>query len=219
MDSKDGEGRPYLGPALSVQTDAGKFFAISCKPVGRGVVSYPCKAREMNRAMEQGVRTVRYDPDLGLEALSLQRDHPDLPRSFSRVLYLGLSRAGAPAHDLPGHRLPVGGGRSAPLCAGGRPFLPSCRRAQSGLRRPQCTGRDNGRVCPGDYGGGVLTPVPGTSDAPERTDRAAAVPPPHGDGGERGVLQGGDISSPALPDPGVLRGGRIRSRRRGRKPG
>ena len=94
MDSKDGEGRPYWGPALSVQTDTGEFFAISCKPVGRGVVSYPCKAREMNRAMEQGVRTVRYDPDLGLEAYHFSGIIQIFPGHFHEYYTLGFLERG-----------------------------------------------------------------------------------------------------------------------------
>lgn len=50
MDSEGGEGRPHLGPSLSVQTDAGKFFAISCKPVGwgRGIISLQDKGDEQS---------------------------------------------------------------------------------------------------------------------------------------------------------------------------
>ena len=50
MDSEGGEGRPHLGPALSVQTGAGKFFAISCKPVGggRGIISLQDKGDEQS---------------------------------------------------------------------------------------------------------------------------------------------------------------------------
>ena len=50
MDSEGGEGPPPLGPARSLQTDAGKFFAISCKPVGwgRGIISLQDKGDEQS---------------------------------------------------------------------------------------------------------------------------------------------------------------------------
>lgn len=94
MDSEGGEGRPHLGPALSVQTDDENFLQYPASRWGGGVVSYPCKTREMNRAMEQGVRTVRYDPDLGLEAYHFSRVIQIFPSHFHEYYTLGFLERG-----------------------------------------------------------------------------------------------------------------------------
>lgn len=58
------------------------------------MVSYPCKTREMNRAMEQGVRTVRYDPDLGLEAYHFSGVIQIFPGHFHEYYTLGFLERG-----------------------------------------------------------------------------------------------------------------------------
>ncbi len=117
--------------------------------------------------MEQGVRTVRYDPDLGLEAYHFSGVIQIFPGHFHEYYTLGFLERGLQHTICRGIDCLSEAGDLLLFAPGD---VHSCRPVdgtQPGLRRSQCTGRDDGPVCPGDHGGGVPAPVPGTSGAPE----------------------------------------------------